>query len=384
MALTLRNYTFIGEGPIMVLNFLRRFCDEANTLNMSEAQAYVALSYFLRGFALDQFQTVKDAYAASEGGVTCWPEAVQYLIRSYATSTAIREAIISLRDIQQKPTESEMEYSARLNQVEFRCGNVHPIAEKITMFISGLNPAIEPLITRVREENPSRSYLELVQIARDHGDAFRARGGNAKATPLAEGKPTVGTRNTRSSALLASSADDLWGHEGLHPAFEGNVDPLQMMTEAEDSMPTTDLPSTESEISHLQEMDPMLAMGYRTVPAPRLAFQRESSSADNRPGWQDRRGQAQNPRVGLICHACYEKNSHVQPKSALPMKEIWRVVQNHESLTQEEKARVPTISYYRAKMQFTTDGQPIVPRPHETERASVHPFPQLTERHRGC
>ena len=147
------------------------------------------------------------------------------------------------------------------------------------------------------------------------------------------------------------------------------------MTEAEDSIPTTDLPSTESEISHLQELDPMLAMGCRTVPAPRLAFQREISSADNRPGWQDRRGQAQNPRVGLTCHACYEKNSNVQPKCELSMKEIWRVVKNYESLTQEEKARVPTISYYRAKMQFITDGQPIVPRPHKTEHASVHPFP---------
>ena len=117
-------------------------------------------------------------------------------------------------------------------------------------------------------------------------------------------------------------------------------------------------------------------MGYRTVPAPRLAFPRESSLADNRPDWQDRRGQAQNPRVGLIWHACYEKNSHVQPKRTLPMKEISRVVKNYEPLTQEEKARVPTISDYLAKMQFNTDGQSIVPRPHKTEHAPVRPFPQ--------
>ena len=186
---------------------------------------------------MEQFQTVKDAYAASEGGVTCWPEAVLYLIRSYATSTAIREAIISLRDIHQKPTESEMEYSARLNQAELRCGNVHPIAEKITMFISGLNPAIETPITRVREENPSRSYLELVQIARDNGDAFRVSGGNAvKRHPLLKEKPTVGTRNTRSSAPLESFAYYLWGHGRLDHDFESNVDPLQMMTEAGDSI----------------------------------------------------------------------------------------------------------------------------------------------------
>ena len=63
------------------------------------------------------------------------------------------------------------------------------------------------------------------------------------------------------------------------------------------------------------------------------------------------------------------------------MKAIWRVVQDYESLTTEEKARVPTIYYYRAKMQFTTDGKPIVPRLEKTEHASVHPFPHLTERH---
>ena len=40
----------------MVLDFLRRFCDEANTLNMREAQAYVALSYFLKGFAVDHVE----------------------------------------------------------------------------------------------------------------------------------------------------------------------------------------------------------------------------------------------------------------------------------------------------------------------------------------
>ena len=138
-----------------------------------------------------------------------------------------------MRDIWQKPTESEIDYSARLNQAEIRCGNVHPIAKKITIFVRGLNPAIEPLITRVREGNPSRSYIELVQIARDHGGAFRAGGGNdVQRHPLLQEKPTVGTRNTRSSALLASSADNLWGHEGLGHAFEINVNPLQMMTEA--------------------------------------------------------------------------------------------------------------------------------------------------------
>ena len=44
MALTLRNCAFSGEDPIMVLDFLRRFCDDANTVNISETHAYVASS----------------------------------------------------------------------------------------------------------------------------------------------------------------------------------------------------------------------------------------------------------------------------------------------------------------------------------------------------
>ncbi len=51
---------------------------------MSEAQAYLALPHFLRGFALNQFESMWDMSTSENGGVTCWPEAVQYLLRSYA------------------------------------------------------------------------------------------------------------------------------------------------------------------------------------------------------------------------------------------------------------------------------------------------------------
>ena len=51
MAYSLEEYRFTGEDPIMVFDFLARFCDEADTLEMSEAQAYVALPYFFRAEA---------------------------------------------------------------------------------------------------------------------------------------------------------------------------------------------------------------------------------------------------------------------------------------------------------------------------------------------
>lgn len=43
---------FDGKTPIMVFDFNYRFANEAQMLGMSEAQAFVALPYFLSVFAL--------------------------------------------------------------------------------------------------------------------------------------------------------------------------------------------------------------------------------------------------------------------------------------------------------------------------------------------
>ena len=67
----------------MVLDFLRRFVDEAEQLFMSEEQAYIALPFFFKGAAKSHFESVMDTTSEGEGGVTCWPEAVQFLLRSF-------------------------------------------------------------------------------------------------------------------------------------------------------------------------------------------------------------------------------------------------------------------------------------------------------------
>ena len=142
---------------------------------MSEAQAYIALPYFLRGHAEEQFNSVRGASSSKQGGVTCWPEAVQYLLRSYATATSIQEAILDLRDIRQRPGETETEFSTRLNTSFYRCGNVHSVEEKATMFVDGLDPVIKTLVAQRREDSRRMPYSELVQYARAEGDSHRAR-----------------------------------------------------------------------------------------------------------------------------------------------------------------------------------------------------------------
>ena len=66
-----------GKDPIMVFDFLSSFVKECEMLEMSEAQAYIAVAFFRKGLVADKFESVRDSLDSNEGGVTCWPETVQ-------------------------------------------------------------------------------------------------------------------------------------------------------------------------------------------------------------------------------------------------------------------------------------------------------------------
>ena len=102
--------------------------EECDTLGMSEAQSFMALPHFLSDNARTQFRAMQSGSRTS--GVTCWPEGVQYLLRTYATPAAIRNATNELRSIRQSTDEDELAYGARVNHAVYRCGNVHEEDEK--------------------------------------------------------------------------------------------------------------------------------------------------------------------------------------------------------------------------------------------------------------
>lgn len=63
-------------------------------------------------------------------------------MRSYATWNAIRGAILYIRKVT-KRTETEAEYSLRLNSVATCCENVHSIYDKMPLYIDGLGKTIK-------------------------------------------------------------------------------------------------------------------------------------------------------------------------------------------------------------------------------------------------
>ena len=102
--------------------------EECDTLGMSEAQAFMALPHFLIDNARTQYRAMQSGSRTS--GVTCWQEGEQYLLRTYATTTAIRNATNELRSVRQTADEDELGDRARINHASYRCGSIHEEDEK--------------------------------------------------------------------------------------------------------------------------------------------------------------------------------------------------------------------------------------------------------------
>ena len=175
LELTFSERKFDGKDPILILDFLARFTEECDILGMTEGQAFMALPKFLAKTAATQYRARQ--HGGHAGGITAWPEAVQYLLRTYATPGAIRRATSDLRTIRQLPDEDESAYAARINEAAYRCGNIHLEDEKMTFFVDGLQPELRTTVARYREDQPRHEMTleRLVHHAQDEGDALRAR-----------------------------------------------------------------------------------------------------------------------------------------------------------------------------------------------------------------
>lgn len=124
---------------------------------------------------MDQYNSVNGSSRAYDIGVTWWPEAVQYFLRSYATNIAFQQAVLTLQYTRQCAGEPETEYSVPLIKAFHRCGSLYRARENCTMFMDGLDPVVRSLDTRFWKDKRRITYLELFQPTKVQDDAFRAR-----------------------------------------------------------------------------------------------------------------------------------------------------------------------------------------------------------------
>ena len=373
LELTFRGKHFNGDDPVSVFGFLADLVVECDILAMSEGQAYVALPHLLRGSAEEHFKSVRSMGRSDDGGVRCWPEAVQYLLRTYATPSHLREALSSLRDTRQRDNEDERSFSTRLSKAVARCGHVHSREEKITLYVDGLSPTIKSLVSRYHEKRRRATFLDVVQYAEIEGDAYRerARALGPRAPAKLSALPTRDNqRPTRASAMLmdtpeGSSFADTQSRAG---------DAMLLADAGGSSIPTSSLPTdTASEQTQL-EPDPALSMYGRNRPPHdkgRVTFQ-PSGGRPPQPGPRPTSGarapqsggaSPAPPSRGIICHVCYVRDKHIAPQCDLSLRELASVVSNYDGLTAEEKSRVPAHSYVRAKAALKAESNMDTPAP---------------------
>lgn len=121
--ITVKEHHFDGTDPITLFQFLINFVTEADKRNISGAQVYLALPTYLDRRAKSQFTSMQNNIR--DGEITCRPEAIQFLSRSYPTPNIIRDAVAELQITRQLSTEDESGYAGRLSTTFSRCGNVH-------------------------------------------------------------------------------------------------------------------------------------------------------------------------------------------------------------------------------------------------------------------
>lgn len=80
LTLTMKNNVLDGFNLISIFDFLNRFVNKAGILKTVEALA--SLPTFLADPAETQFRT-NLSVRSRQGRVTCWLEAVQYILRTY-------------------------------------------------------------------------------------------------------------------------------------------------------------------------------------------------------------------------------------------------------------------------------------------------------------
>lgn len=319
---------FSAEDPIMVFDFLTRFVEEADTLGVSEAHAFLILPKLLIGRAERHLRSIRNG--ARSGGVKCWPEVVNHFLRTYATPAAIRNAVNDLRNIRQKPREDEIAYSERINDATHRCGNAFDEVDKMTLFVNGLLPSIQTVVARFRESRNRNelSYEELVHYSQDEGDSHRAR--LQCFTEIANANGKKGSKNVY---CLESNQLERADHHY-------NEDSCSSDEEVKPSTNHRDQVDNE-------EPQPLLYARSENKPRPRVEKARhitnqDSNTAKNRPGWIDNRKQ-------IICYQCYEVNSHIMPECTVQLANMRKIVDNYEELSDEQKNIVPNESVTLAR-----------------------------------
>ena len=281
---------FSGADPISVLQFLAKFKIAADNNGIPEGGAKLVLRNFLTGRAAEAYDAslYVDALGMETMGIQHWPDAVHWLLQTYAKDSHIRDVVTRIRDLKQKDQETEYDFGHRVLATYSRIPGVYTQADQVVTFIEGLHEAVSAGVNRDRQVAPNsyETIHSVMDLANSHGIVERARSAQlGKLKPIRRNvmlvEPDNPTNSSGHSTSVASGYAD-------HPAA------LAIENQESLSMPSTPsfstyTPSERTPTSHVTTDigSASQAAALAIVPNrnPRLA----DDAQPYRPGWIDRR-----------------------------------------------------------------------------------------------
>jgi hypothetical protein len=234
------DYRFTGVPSLKVLDFLHTLKEALDINRISEGAAVLVLPHLLDGEARDGVQALWKRLPAS---MPKYPAAVNWLLESFATETAMDEAARKFLTARQLPGESEETFAARLRKHASEAGNVFGEDQLVTVFVAGLQPYAANTVRG--QITSTTNFAQVRNLAIQAGAAGRAR--------TSTREPVPGVVPVRSKASVAAYADssrassmDFYDYDvypgSEHPAVVGAVDhPSSAERSSEVSGPVSDV-----------------------------------------------------------------------------------------------------------------------------------------------
>jgi len=114
--------------------------------------------------------------AGAEPGVdsiNSFPEAVQWLLLTYAREPVLHDAYREVRDMVQGVGEHEQQFASRLRNAAIRCGDVFKEQDLITIYVGGLKPHARFAVRESLSRTDRRTFQQIREHAQSLGDTFR-------------------------------------------------------------------------------------------------------------------------------------------------------------------------------------------------------------------
>ena len=274
---------FDGVDSIAVLAFLKNYkfaCDETG---VSEGAALPLMKYFMAGEAKDTMLSYVGrgtGFADTEPGVDAinsYPEAVQWLLITYARESVLQVAYREVATMTQRQGDSENEYALRLRKAALRCGDAFTERNLIATYIEGLGHASHHVIREDVALNPRMTFQEIRMKAQSLGDTQRET--HRIMTRL---KPTPsGARSSRKGLVLSMESKTGTTEEEGDEAALAVITDNRSYAPSSVSVPTTTPPGTPSggEQRHTEET----ASGQRRT-LPRGMYYAPNTYRNRSPG----------------------------------------------------------------------------------------------------